>query len=213
MITETYLTQHARWPQSGRHILAQFDDQSIVVYQAYRPAIGHFAASNGFFGGEFSLSRTSWIKPNFLWMMYRSAWGTAEGQEVVLAIRIKRDAFDTMLAQAIPSTFDSTLFADHSTWKRALHRSDVVMQWDPDHLPSGHSVKRRALQLGLRGAALARFAQEWIVEISDISEFVAEQRALAHAREYARLMLPQETVYPMQDAALAARLGLASWPE
>ena len=69
--TEPYLVQGARWPTSGRHILAQFDDESVVVYQAYKPAIGQFAAKNGYFGGEWSLSRMSWIKPNFLWMMYR----------------------------------------------------------------------------------------------------------------------------------------------
>ena len=33
------------------HILAQFDATSIVVYQAYRPAIGHYAAEHGHFGG------------------------------------------------------------------------------------------------------------------------------------------------------------------
>ncbi|GET40082.1 hypothetical protein MiSe_48900 [Microseira wollei NIES-4236] len=76
LVTESYLAQIDRWPKTGRHILAQFDDESIVVYQAYRPAIGHFAASHGYFGGEFSLNRMSWIKPNFLWMMYRSGWGT-----------------------------------------------------------------------------------------------------------------------------------------
>jgi SAM-dependent methyltransferase len=51
-------------PNSGRHILAQFDDESVVDYQAYRPAIGLFAAKNGHFGGEFGLDRMSWIKPN-----------------------------------------------------------------------------------------------------------------------------------------------------
>ncbi len=87
---EPYLVQIRRWPKTGRHILAQFDDESVIVYQAYRPAIGHFAAKNGFFGGEFSLSRMSWIKPNFLWMMYRCGWASKEGQEVVLAVRLKR---------------------------------------------------------------------------------------------------------------------------
>jgi hypothetical protein len=38
----------------------------VVVYQAYRPEIGHFAAQHGYFGGSFSLDRMSWIKPNFL---------------------------------------------------------------------------------------------------------------------------------------------------
>ena len=64
LLTEPYVAQAARWPKQGRHILAQFDDESVIVYQAYRPAIGHFATQHGFFGGEFSLSRMSWIKPN-----------------------------------------------------------------------------------------------------------------------------------------------------
>jgi hypothetical protein len=71
LVTGPYLVQAARWPKTGRHILAQFDDESIIVYQAYRPAIGQFAAQHGFFGGQFSLNRMSWIKPNFLWMRYR----------------------------------------------------------------------------------------------------------------------------------------------
>src|ERR671935_2864665 len=96
LMTEPYLAQVCRWPATGRHILAQYDDQTVVVYQAYRPEIGHFAAKNGYFGGEFSLSRMSWIKPNFLWMMYRCGWGAKVGQEVVLAIWLERPAFDTI---------------------------------------------------------------------------------------------------------------------
>lgn len=66
LLIEPYLTIKDRLPNNGRHIVAQYDEESIVVYQAYRPALGHFAASNGYFGGEFSLDRMSWIKPNFL---------------------------------------------------------------------------------------------------------------------------------------------------
>ena len=29
-------------------------------------------------------------------------------------------------------------------------KSDVRLQWDPDHLPNGESHKRRAIQLGMR---------------------------------------------------------------
>jgi Domain of unknown function (DUF4291) len=87
---EPYLKQQENWPPSGKVILAQYDADSIVVYQAYRPSIGHFAAENGYFGGDFKLSRMTWIKPNFLWMMYRSGWGSKEGQEVTLAIRLQR---------------------------------------------------------------------------------------------------------------------------
>src|SRR5262245_23901732 len=104
-VTEPYTEQVERWPTVGRHIMAHFDAETIVVYQAYRPAIGRFAAEHGYFGGEFSLGRMSWIKPNFLWMMYRCGWASKEGQEVVLAVRLKRSAFDALLSEAVHSTY------------------------------------------------------------------------------------------------------------
>jgi hypothetical protein len=60
---ESWREQQAHWPVEGRHILAQYDEASVVVYQAYRPEIGRYAAQHGRFGGEFSLTRMSWIKP------------------------------------------------------------------------------------------------------------------------------------------------------
>jgi hypothetical protein len=195
LITEAYLEQQPFWPPAGKHILAQYDDTSIVVYQAYRPAIGHFAARHGYFGGEFSFTRMSWIKPNFLWMMYRSGWGRKEGQEVTLAVRIQRAGFDELLRLAVPSTYQKERYSSEAEWKRAVEESQVRVQWDPDHDPSGAPLARRAIQLGLRGEVLTRYAREWIVQIEDISDFVAEQRE--HARgDYAQLIVPRERVYP-----------------
>src|ERR1700732_4440850 len=97
--TELYSEQAKRWPAQGGHILAHWDEDAIIVSQAYRPAIGRFALEYGHFGGEeFSYARMSWIKPNFLWMMYRSGWGTKDGQEVTLALRVRRPFFDGLLA-------------------------------------------------------------------------------------------------------------------
>lgn len=196
LLTEPYLEQQPHWPDEGRHILAQYDDASLVVYQAYRPSIGHFAARHGYFGGDFSFTRMSWIKPNFLWMAYRSGWGRKEGQEVTLAVRIQRTAFDEILRLAVPSTYQKQLYASEAEWKQALAQSSVRLQWDPDHDPSGKPLARRAIQLGLRGELLANYAREWIVEIEDISDFVAEQREYARG-DYARLVVPREQVYPM----------------
>jgi hypothetical protein len=207
LLTESYLAQAARWPALGRHILAQFDDESVIVYQAYRPAIGHFAARNGSFGGEFRLSRMSWIKPNFLWMMYRCGWASKEGQEVVLAVRLRRSAFDEILRAAVHSTFVPEIYQDEASWKAEVARSAVRLQWDPDHLPSGAPVARRAIQLGLRGDALASYAREWLRGIEDISQFVQEQRAHA-AAPFERLVTPREEVYPVDDPIVAARLGI-----
>jgi Domain of unknown function (DUF4291) len=120
LVSEPYLVQAARWPNSGRRILAQFDDESVIVYQAYRPAIGHFAVKNGYFGGEFSLNRMSWIKPNFLWMMYRSGWASKEGQEVVLAVRLKRSAFDEILRLAVHSSFVPEIYETEAAWRSAV---------------------------------------------------------------------------------------------
>lgn len=205
LITEPYIEQVQRWPTSGRHILAQFATDTVVVYQAYRPDIGRFAAEHGYFGGAFSFSRMTWIKPNFLWMMYRSDWGTKADQEVTLAVWLRRAAFDAVLKEAVHSTFVPEVYSTHEEWEQAVARSDVRLQWDPDHNPSGHKVERRAIQLGLRGEMLARYAREWVIHIQDISDFVAEQHA--HARTpFDRLLTPREEVYPVADPEVAQRL-------
>jgi hypothetical protein len=203
-----YREVSATWPTSGRHILASYDDTSVVVYQAYRPSIGRFAATNGYFGGEFSFSRMSWIKPNFLWMMYRSGWGTKEDQEVTLAVRLRRQAFDAILAAAVPSAHDPELFGSREAWQAAVKTSDVRLQWDPDHDPSGAPTQRRAVQLGLRGDVLARYAREDLVSIEDVSEQVAAQRANARDFRHADLRVPRERVYPVTEPTTARRLGL-----
>jgi Domain of unknown function (DUF4291) len=205
--TEPYLAQATRWPGQGRHILARFDDETVVVYQAYRPEIGRFAAQHGCFGGGFSLDRMSWIKPNFLWMMFRSGWGTKPDQEVTLAVWLRRSAFDAILREAVHSSFVAEVYASEDEWKRAVAGSSVRLQWDPDHNPAGGKVERRAIQLGLRGEMLAGYAREWIVRVEDVSAFVEEQRPCARP-SYARLVVPREEVYPVADAAVARRLGL-----
>ncbi len=194
---ESFQAQSALWPASGRHVLAQYDDDTVVVYQAYRPSIGNFAAAHSHFGGGgFSLGRMSWIKPNFLWMMYRCGWASKEGQEVVLAVWLARDAFDHILSLAVPSSFWDHRYADRAAWQADVARSDVRLQWDPDHDPHGHPVTRRAVQLGLRGAILARYAKEWIRRIEDITPFVREQHAHLLKDGVAALELPSERVYP-----------------
>lgn len=196
MITARYAEQQSEWPQSGRHILAQYDDASIVVYQAYRPAIADFAVRHQRFGGEFSYTRMSWIKPNFLWMMFRAGWATKAGQERILAVRLRRDFFDELLRDAVPSSFDSSRFASHEEWKAAVERSDVRLQWDPDHDPLGRPLERRAIQLGLRGRALRRYGEEALIDIQDITPVVIEQRAHLHD-DFPELVAPRERVYPM----------------
>ncbi|MFQ5342024.1 MAG: DUF4291 domain-containing protein [Anaerolineae bacterium] len=208
--TARYLDQKATWPASGRHILAQYDHSSIIVYQAYRPAIGRYAVRHQRFGGDFSYNRMSWIKPNFLWMMYRSGWGTKSGQEITLAIRLKLDFFESILAEAVPSTYDPDSYPDKEAWMSSVARSSVRLQWDPDHDPSGARERRRAVQLGLRGAVLREYGQSAIVEIIDLTEFVESQRVHVESGDYKQLILPREQVYIPSDPVVAARLKLST---
>lgn len=202
LIFENYLRQRESWPASGKRILAQFTDEAIVVYQAYRPSIASYAVENQRFGGADWRNRMTWIKPNFLWMMYRCGWATKPDQERVLAIHLRRDAFERILGEAVPSSFGASSFDLQSEWEEAVRRSDVRLQWDPDHTPSGGKCERRAIQLGLRGAALERFESEWLTQIEDITEFVRAQANLPMEE----LQMPRETVYPLTPA-LTAHLG------
>src|SRR5262245_26340211 len=205
--TERYLDQVATWPSEGRHILAHYDADSIVVYQAYRPSIGHHTVKHGAFGGEFSYSRMSWIKPNFLWMMHRSGWGTKEGQETTLGLRLRRPFFDSILAQAVASRNQSH-HASYDEWKASLKSSNVRLQWDPDHNPHGNAVARRAIQLGLRGPVLEAFGKRELVEVIDMTEFVSGQRELLSRVGIGELKTPVERVYVPPDQVIARRLKL-----
>lgn len=190
--------QAARWPAAGEHVLAHFDADTIVVYQAYRESIGRHAIAHGRLGGpDFSFERMSWIKPNFLWMMHRSGWGTKPGQEVTLGLRIRRSFFDRLLRDAVASSFDPARHASREAWQRAVEGSEVRLQWDPDHAPDGARLQRRAVQLGLRGAALKSLATTELVEVIDMRTFVEAQRESARGgAPWPGLRTPVENPYP-----------------
>jgi hypothetical protein len=206
--TAPYVDQNAGWPSEGRHILAHYDAETIIVYQAYRPEIGEYAIRHGAFGGAFSYSRMSWVKPNFLWMMYRSGWGTKGGQEITLGLRLRRQFFDGVLAQAVASSAGQSDSASREEWKQALERSEVLLQWDPDHAPNGTPVTRRAIQLGLRGSVLEAFGKTELLEVVDMTAFVAAQRERVLNGALAQLSTPVERVYRPAEASIARRLRL-----
>ena len=206
--TELYIQQARRWPAEGRHILAHYNAETIVVYQAYRPSIGEYVIKHGVFGGEFSYSRMSWIKPNFLWMMYRSGWGTKEGQEITLGLRLRRRYFDSLLSRAIASSWHHSDQVAREAWQAAIATSEVRLQWDPDHAPDGRRVDRRAIQLGLRRAALVAFGKRELLEVVDMTDFVAAQRANLADAGLHHLRMPVERIYLPADTSIARHLKL-----
>jgi hypothetical protein len=208
ILTASYISQKTSWPKTGRHILAQYDSESIIVYQAYRREIAEYALAHGRFGGPFSFERMSWIKPNFMWMMYRSAWGTKPGQEFTLAIRLRREFFDNLLSEGVESFYDESQYASPEDWRRAVARSNVRVQWDPDHHPSGTNLMRRAIQLGMRRKALISYGKEQVQEIIDLTGFVAEQRENITHERIGLLVTPLEQVYWPNNPAIRIHLRL-----
>lgn len=94
----------------------------------------------------------------------------------------------------MPSSFDASRYATHQEWQDAVVSSEVRRQWDPDHAPSGAKLPRRAIQLGLRGSALRAFAITELMEVIDMTDFVAQQRQYAQD-DNPQLETPLESVY------------------
>lgn len=207
--TLPYLDYERQLPQSGQVILAQERNDNLIVYQAFHPETAKYAVDNQRFGGSrYSFARMSWIKPNFLWMMYRAGWASKEGQERILAIELPKPDFIAMLQKAVYSSYQPQLYGSQENWKAALETSDVRLQWDPDHNPSGQKLERRAIQIGLRGETLRAFATKQIVSIEDITDFVREQAAHVEAGHLHELWVPAEQAIHVEDAGLRAFLGI-----
>jgi hypothetical protein len=136
----------------------------------------------------------TWIKPSFLWMMYRCGWATKPGQERVLAVEIGRPGFEWALANAALSDFDRDLYPDRPTWARKVRTSPVRVQWDPERGLDGQPLPYRSLQVGLGGVAVDRYVDEWVATITDITDLVRKISADRHAGTD---LLPAETVYPL----------------
>lgn len=195
-------------PTKGQHILAHQTENDIVVYQAYKAGIADFAIRYQHLGGpDLSFGRMSWIKPNFLWMMYRCGWAEKKDQERVLAIWITKKDFENILSQAVFSSFQHQYYQDHDHWKNELNTKDVRLQWDPDHDPYGNKVERRAIQLGLKGDAFKAFVQQ-IIRIEDITDFVTQQKHLIDNDHLNELLVPVETIYKPSDQHLNKKIGI-----
>lgn len=207
--TELYQHQQSHIPQVGQYILAQQTKDAIIVYQAFNPFIANYALEHQQFGGSaYSFNRMSWIKPNFLWMMYRCGWAQKENQQHVLAIWIKATDFDFILSQAAYSSYKEGVYESREAWKQHLEKTAVRLQWDPDHDPHGKPLERRAIQLGMKGDILKTFCTEMILKIEDITSFVKQQYQHVANNELDKLSVPQERVYMPKDEKLGRFLGL-----
>lgn len=191
-----------------REIRADFDEHTIVVYQAYSTEIADSALAAQRLVPPFNRNRMTWIKPSFLWMMHRSGWATKPGQERILGVRVTRSGFELALTDACLSHFDPTVYASHESWQARLANSPVRVQWDPERDISLSPMSWRSLQIGLGPPVVPAYVEEWTVSIDDVTP-LAQRLGRQSADE--RQDLPQEKPYPLPPA-ISCTVGADSRP-
>jgi hypothetical protein len=189
-------------PTPYRQIRAVYDATTIRVYQAYSDTIADSALAHGtFVAPPFKMERMTWIKPSFLWMMYRAGWGLKDpGQKRILAIDITREGFTWALAHSCPSHPDRHLSPEE--WGLLKSRSPVRVQWDPERDLFLRPLSHRAIQIGLSKGAVHLYVDKWIQQITDVTPLAHNIHALlAEGKvDEAVRMLPAEQPFPRIDA-------------
>ncbi|HEY7416550.1 MAG TPA: DUF4291 domain-containing protein [Ktedonobacteraceae bacterium] len=190
-------------------IRADYNDRSIIVYQAYSKAIALPALQNSRFVPPFSLNRMTWIKPSFLWLMKRSNWGLKSGQEMILAIRITREGWEEALSHAVLTSYDPRVYCHYDEWAAQFAKALVHVQWDPERTLRGKSLPVKSIQVGLSRHIIEKYVNEWTIEIQDATPVVRKIYTLLQQGQEAKAkgFLPKERVYPLTQA-LAQRIGI-----
>lgn len=190
-----------------KEVFASYNKKYIRIYQAYNPVIASETVKLQHFGDNFSTDRMTWIKPSFLWLMYRSNWGTKKNQECILAIDVHRGFFDRMLEKAILTSPDSRIF-DGNEWEKRFKNTDVYCQWDSDRSLDGNPLNRSAIQIGIKGDALRDFLDNGIYKIEDLTPTVRKWNDRRKKRQLSITELPSEKLYPVNDKKIRNRLAM-----
>jgi hypothetical protein len=171
-----------------RQIRADFDRDTIVVYQAFGPAIADAALAAGRFVAPFSFTRMTWIKPSLLWLMHRSNWATKPGQERILGVRLTRAGWEEALARAV------------LTSSAAIATAAVHVQWDPERSIHGAALNHYSIQVGIGRALIRTYAQDWVVGLSDLTPTVHKIAAFVRGGNAAKAQrhLPPQRIYPLE---------------
>jgi hypothetical protein len=180
-----------------RQIRAVYDDKTVRVYQAYSDGIADSAIGHQtFVSPPFKMERMTWIKPSFLWMMYRAGWGYKdEGQKRILAIDIMREGFEWALAHSCPSHPEPGMSPEE--WEQLKSRCPVRIQWDPERDLLLQPLPHRAIQIGLSKEAVRLYVGEWNQRITDVTSLAHSIHALVAEDRIneAKLALPREAAY------------------
>lgn len=181
-------------------IRANYDKDTIVVYQAYSPCLADIALEKQRFDAPFSFQRMTWIKPSFLWLMHRSNWGQKANQQRTLAVHIKRTAWEKALSLGILTHPEPAVFPVTSEWQSQFSRAAVHIQWDTERSLRGTGLNFYSIQVGIGRQLIREYVDQWIVRIEDLTSTVARIRDFLKSgdEKSAKRLLPTERAYPVE---------------
>ncbi|KAL7935387.1 hypothetical protein V8C35DRAFT_299345 [Trichoderma chlorosporum] len=198
-----------------RQIRASYDNDHIIVYQAYKASIADAAirAQKLDASPDFSPGRMTWIKPSWCWMMYRSGYSYKDdGQSRILALKMKKEDFLNLLRLGVLSNHPALhARVDKESTNKTAHEkpSDVRVQWDPERNAKLEVLPYRSIQIGIPGTLSTKWANEWIVSIEDVTErarqlkkAVEEQPDIALDELVSKGLVPQEEPLDVPDDIL-----------
>ncbi|KAF9290647.1 hypothetical protein BGZ68_006501 [Mortierella alpina] len=177
-----------------RQVRADYDDETITVYQAYNRAIASAAVAEQKLNAspQFLTTRMTWIKPSWAWMLYRAGYSYKDpGQERILALKMKHDSFINLLERAVLTTHDKEegmsskegeslrVRSDETSRKisRRNHHTpgaekspEVKVQWDPERTIRLEKLEYRSIQIGIPRALSLDWVKNMIVKIEDVTD-------------------------------------------
>ncbi|AXT56036.1 DUF4291 domain-containing protein [Aquimarina sp. AD1] len=184
-----------------QEIRADYDRETITMYQAYGKSIALPAIKNNKFESPFSFNRMTWIKPSYLWLMERSNWGTKSNQEYILGIKINKASWEKALSMGVLTDPDKTIYKSGALWDKEFRNAKVHIQWDPERTLKGAKMQIRSIQVGIGRDLIKEYNEEWIQEINDLTPLTKKIRLLLKDGKYkeAKRLVPGEKTYEVPD--------------
>jgi len=152
-----------------RQIRADYDAETIIVYQAYSSAIASAAVKHQKLNASpsFIMERMTWIKPSWAWVLYRSGYSYKDARQTnILALTMTHEAFKGLLRRAV-------LTHGPEGGKRDLKEADVRVQWDPERSIRLGKLDYRSIQIGIPRPLVPEWV-EGIVKIENVTDRARE---------------------------------------
>ncbi|CAI7610962.1 unnamed protein product [Penicillium glandicola] len=184
-----------------RKIKAIYDANAITVYLLCTPKEADRAIRDNSFT-HLSNQKQVWIQPSFIWSTVRSGFGQ---KMKVMRLDIAKEGFLWALEHSCLATFQSNpVHPTKKDWEEQRKKALFTAQWDADLDLDGRALQYDCLRLGFTGEMFVRYAQDWVVNIQDMSKQVhVIWDVLGHGVDVNDDQLPREEDYPIYSSRIA----------